>query len=241
MHLRPIEHKNQRILTTQQIAEFYGATERRISENFNRNKDRYTEGKHYFLLEGESLESFKTSLEIADSLETTATQFVDKLAETTTQIAYSLKGVNKLYLWTEKGALMHAKSLNTDKAWQKYEELVDDYYRRGDQIQNLQAVLALKQTVHTEFARIDARLDDLYEKTRALHFDDTDRAIVPVNIYRLSHAITDLQDLAKKTHLQPGEAQAIRAQLSTLTRMLGEIKEALAHEGAPFIIAQRQR
>lgn len=31
------------------------------------------------------------------------------------------------YLWTEKGALLHAKSLNTDKAWEAYEYLVDFY------------------------------------------------------------------------------------------------------------------
>ena len=34
-----------------------------------------------------------------------------------------------LYLWTEKGALLHAKSLNTDKAWQVYDYLVDFYFR----------------------------------------------------------------------------------------------------------------
>jgi hypothetical protein len=76
-------------------------------------------------------------------------------------------------------------------------------------------------------------MDDLDEKTRALHLDDTDRAIIPVNIYRLSHAITDLQALVsqKKAGVsQPGEAQEIHAQLSTLTRMMGEIKEALTHE-----------
>jgi len=33
-----------------------------------------------------------------------------------------------LHLWTEKGAWLHAKSLNTDKAWEAYETLVDDYY-----------------------------------------------------------------------------------------------------------------
>lgn len=106
--VQPVEHSNQRILTTQQIAVFYETTERRISENFNANKARYVEGKHYFCLEGEQLKAFKT----------------------TTEFPYSLKGVNKLYLWTEKGALMHAKSLNTDKAWEVYDELVETYYRK---------------------------------------------------------------------------------------------------------------
>jgi prophage antirepressor-like protein len=91
-------------------------------------------------------------------------------------------------------------------------------------------LVELEQKVRTEFARLDARIDDLDEKTRALHLDDTDRAIIPVNIYRLSHAITDLQDLTKNARLQPGEVQEIRAQLTRLTRMMSEIKEALAHE-----------
>lgn len=34
-----------------------------------------------------------------------------------------------LYFWTEKGALLHAKSLNTDKAWEVYDYLVDFYFR----------------------------------------------------------------------------------------------------------------
>ena len=34
-----------------------------------------------------------------------------------------------VYLWTEKGALLHAKSINTDKAWEVYNYLVDFYFR----------------------------------------------------------------------------------------------------------------
>ena len=37
------------------------------------------------------------------------------------------------YLWTEKGALLHAKSLNTDQAWQAYEVLVDTYFSVREQ------------------------------------------------------------------------------------------------------------
>lgn len=41
----------------------------------------------------------------------------------------NLKYAHTLYLWTEKGALLHAKSLNTDKAWEVYDYLVDFYFR----------------------------------------------------------------------------------------------------------------
>lgn len=36
---------------------------------------------------------------------------------------------NKLYLWTEKGTFLHAKSLNTDVAWEVYDRLVESYFR----------------------------------------------------------------------------------------------------------------
>ena len=107
MTLIPIEHNNPRVLTTTQLAESFGTTTKVISNNFNRNKERYTEGKHFFSFEGESKREFIDRHQIEDSSKNAAT----------------------LYLWTEKGAWMHAKSLNTDQAWDAYEMLVDDYYR----------------------------------------------------------------------------------------------------------------
>lgn len=106
--LQPIEYNNQRILTTQQIAEAYGTDTNNITVNFSRNKERYIEDKHYFYLEGETLKQFK------DYLTNCNVVIGDRTPV--------------LYLWTEKGAFMHAKSLNTDEAWKIYEALVDDYY-----------------------------------------------------------------------------------------------------------------
>lgn len=106
--LQITEYKNIRVLTTQQIAEAYGSDTRVISNNFNRNKDRYVEGKHYICLEdGEKRE------------------FVDHH-----QIDDGSKKASKLYLWTEKGAFLHAKSLNTDMAWEVYDRLVDNYFEK---------------------------------------------------------------------------------------------------------------
>jgi hypothetical protein len=104
--LIPVEYSNQRILLTSQLAESYETTERRISENFTRNQDHYIEGKHFYCLEGDEKRDF-----------------VDR-----TQIADSLKNASGLYLWTEKGALLHAKSLGTDKAWEVYDMLVETYF-----------------------------------------------------------------------------------------------------------------
>ncbi len=40
-----------------------------------------------------------------------------------------LNRTSRANFWTEKGALLHAKSLNTDKAWEVYDYLVDFYFR----------------------------------------------------------------------------------------------------------------
>jgi len=103
-----IEYSNQRILTTPQLAKLYGSDSKTISYNFIYNKGRYVEGKHHYELVGDTKKIF-----INDHLE----------------IPDSLKNAKTLYLWTEKGALLHAKSLGTDEAWDMYEKLVDDYYR----------------------------------------------------------------------------------------------------------------
>jgi hypothetical protein len=106
-NLIPIEHQNQRVLTTHQIAQLYETDTDKIKQNFSYNRDRYIPGVHYYIADGELLKRIKSEVENFD------------LAP----------NVNKLYLWTEKGALLHAKSLNTDKAWEVYSELVDTYFR----------------------------------------------------------------------------------------------------------------
>lgn len=106
-----IERAGERVLTTAQLAESYGTDTIAIQQNFHNNKSRYVEGKHFYLLTGESLRRLKRDLENFD-------------------VAIP-KNVNRYYLWTERGALLHAKSLNTDKAWAVYDFLVEYYFRKS--------------------------------------------------------------------------------------------------------------
>lgn len=101
------EVKGIRVLTTKQLAELYGTDARTLQYNFRYNKERYMLGKHYIEVDGDELRRLKTRSEIPSSF----------------------KYAKRLYLWTEKGALLHAKSLNTDKAWEVYDYLVDFYFR----------------------------------------------------------------------------------------------------------------
>lgn len=89
------------------MAEQFGTEEARIRQSFTRNQERFIEGKHYYKLEGAELADFKGSY----------------LNDT------SLKFVSELMLWTERGTARHAKILETDEAWQVYEELEETYFR----------------------------------------------------------------------------------------------------------------
>lgn len=106
-NLQVIERNNERVLTTQQLADVYETEIRNISNNFNNNKERFIEGKHYFCLQGDDLRTFKRdSYDIGIA-----------------------PNVNKLYLWTERGANRHCKILDTDKAWEQFDNLEETYFK----------------------------------------------------------------------------------------------------------------
>ena len=95
------------VLTTRQLALFYGCSAEQIVQNFNANKERFVEGKHYFVLTGEALRLFKGQIDSIDD---------------------PLKFASCLYLWTKRGCARHAKMLKNDKAWEVFEALEDAYF-----------------------------------------------------------------------------------------------------------------
>lgn len=164
--ITPIEMNNQRILLTSQLAEFYGATEKVISNNFNNNKSRYKEGRDYFCLEGDALKQFKRESEnlgIAPN-------------------------ANKLYLWTEHGALLHAKSLGTDEAWKVYGQLVDTYFQARETAIALPSPESQKATA--QLKRADAMLKNANRKAAEfLHKVMTEAGVEPVRKVKAVQAI----------------------------------------------------
>ena len=139
------EYRDIRVLTTQQIAEAYETDAKVISNNYNRNKERYVEGKHFICLEGSELKEFKTNHQFDESSK-----------------------VNKLYLWTEKGAFLHAKSLNTDKAWEVYDHLVDTYFNRKKPMSTSEQIQILAQGNIELEHKIDSVDKDLQEFKREM-------------------------------------------------------------------------
>lgn len=163
--LIPLEHNNKRIMTTKVLAQEYGTEETNIQTNFTRNQSRFIEGKHYYKLEGQELKKFKRSLP-TESME-------------------PFKYVSQLILWTEKGAARHAKILDTDKAWEVYEELEDTYFKVQELKKNVELISAqneikeLKKTIEEsrlfieDFKQLTSEAKEMYKPShkRKLQYD----------------------------------------------------------------------
>lgn len=103
-----INYQNQPVLTTAQLAGFFGVDCNNIQQNFKRNLSRFVEGKHFFKLTGADLKNFK---QLTDSKTVS-------------------RNTKNLILWTERGAARHAKMLDTDHAWEVFEQLEDSYFNQ---------------------------------------------------------------------------------------------------------------
>lgn len=112
-NLPAIVWQNQSVITTELLAAVYGTEVKNIQMNFERNKSRFTDGKHYFLLKGADLKAFKHRPTLNGSVES---------------IEIVGKNANALILWSELGAMRHAKMLETNQAWDVYEMLENFYF-----------------------------------------------------------------------------------------------------------------
>lgn len=139
----PIEWDGQVVITTAQLADVYGASTDNIKDNFNRNKDRFVNGKHYILLTGNDLRQFKN--QVAE------TNLVDKRT-------------SQLYLWTRRGASRHCKILGTDKAWEQFDYLEDNYFERKTQPKLPQTPMELLELHYEAIKQVDSKVNTLEER-----------------------------------------------------------------------------
>lgn len=102
-----VEWNGERVITTAQLADVYETSADNVRVNFNNNKERFLEGRHYYLLKGEELRNFKNNV----------------------KDIYAVKSnINQLYLWTRRGASRHCKILDTNKAWEQFDCLEENYF-----------------------------------------------------------------------------------------------------------------
>ncbi len=150
-----VEWKGQRVITTSLLADVYGATDTQIKQNFNNNEKHFEEGKHYFLLKGEELKGFKRVVENFDL-----------------PFAEALKFTSQLYLWTRRGASRHSKMLGTDKAWEQFDELEENYYspiRKLTALERLQLQQEAILEVNTKVQNVENRIVKLENNMTITH------------------------------------------------------------------------
>lgn len=102
-----VEWRGERVITTAQLAEVYGTDINNVQNNFSRNKVRFEEGKHFYLLKDIELNEFKNQVTGNDLV---------------------AKNTSHLYLWTKRGASRHCKILDTEKAWEQFDYLEENYF-----------------------------------------------------------------------------------------------------------------
>lgn len=153
-----IEYKNQRILITEQLAESYTTDVNNLKNNFNNNKNRFIKGIHYFYLEGAELKAFKNQVKDIDLVP---------------------KNTAHLYLWTHRGASRHCKILDTDKAWEQFDALEENYF-------NPKEVTQLRLT------------DPIKDTATQLPASDLDIALMKAVVSKLEMHNNDIADLKER-------------------------------------------
>lgn len=104
-----IHYKSERVCTTQQLAKLYGVAHDLIHDNHRKNRARFEEGKHFIKLVGAELREF---------IDLQPEDFRSQISSKT----------RSLSLWTERGAMRHAKMLESEAAWEVFEEMEDTYF-----------------------------------------------------------------------------------------------------------------
>ena len=136
-----VNFKSIPVVTTAMLADFYATDINNIQQNYTRNKGRFIEGKHFFKIIGQELKEFVTDL----------------------KSVANFSKVRSLILWTERGAARHAKMLDTDQAWEVFEQLEDCYFHR-------QEILA--KTHKSDREPLTSAVNLLVAKTKHLNYSD---------------------------------------------------------------------
>jgi len=212
-----INYKAIPVVTTEMLADLYGTENIRIQQNHIRNLERFIEGKHFFKLVGEELRNFKKAL---------------------TSLKIVSPNARALTLWTERGAARHAKMLDTDQAWEVFEQLEDCYFHRKE---------ILAKTHKSEREPLTSAVNMLVSKTKHLNYseayklvhqrfnvksiDEISYDVVPVAVEYVHHLIVLYSQADKKQQYESKHVDSIARHMLWLNHWWSEFGESIRKLG----------
>ena len=127
------------------------------------------------------------------------------------------KRVSHLTLWTERGAARHAKMLDTDQAWDIFEQLEDCYFRRQEilakthksertALHEAHALLVTK----TKHLNVNEAWKLIHQRFNVNHIEDIPYDAIPVAVEYVHHLIA-LYSSAEKKEFGEGDLHNLHA------------------------------
>ena len=101
VQIEQLTYRGESVVTLAQIARVHAVSEKTVESSFQRHRDRFTEGKHFYRIDFTEASSLLLS-EGANS--------------------------NGLTVFTRKGYLLLTKPMRDTKAWEVQEQMVDEYF-----------------------------------------------------------------------------------------------------------------
>ena len=191
-----VNFKSIPVITTEMMADFYGTESKNIQNNFLRNSKRFIEGKHFFKIIGQELKDFKNQPSLRGLVN---------------------KRVSHLTLWTERGAARHAKMLDTDQAWDIFEQLEDCYFRRQEILAKTHK--SERTPLHDAHAMLVAKTKHLNssdawkiinQRFGTEHIEDIPYEAIPVAVEYVHHLIA-IYSSAEKKQFSEGDLHNLHA------------------------------
>ncbi|AXQ22596.1 ORF6N domain-containing protein [Acinetobacter wuhouensis] len=201
-----VNFKSIPVVTTAMLADFYMTDTDNIKQNYSRNKARFIEGKHFFKIVGEDLKKFVGGLK----------SLTNDLQPSQRQLQISPK-TRVLMLWTERGAARHAKMLDTDQAWDVFEQLEECYFHRKEilskthksertALHEAHALLVTK----TKHLNVSDAWKIIHQKFNVNSIEDIPYDVIPVAVEYVHHLIA-LYSNAEKKQFNEAELQNLHA------------------------------
>lgn len=208
MQVSIINFKSIPVITSEMLAEFYNSDTDNIKQNFSRNAARFVEGKHYFKLEGVELKEFKNMV---------------------TDSHYVPKRTARLMLWTERGAARHAKMLDTEQAWEVFEQLEDCYFHRqeilakthkSDREPLTSAVnLLVAKTKHLNYSEAYKLV---HQRFNVQHIEEIPFETIPVAVEYVHHLVAMFSQADKSQHTNAKNVDAVARHMLWLNHWWSE-------------------